>query len=100
MTLLTNALDAMDAIDDSGRLTLSAEERDGKVEVNITDTGRGLDRADEGRIFTYFFTTRPEKGGTGLGLPIARKIINGFGGEISFESQPGKGTTFTLHLPL
>jgi two-component system sensor histidine kinase FlrB len=64
----------------------------------VTDSGRGIEPAQQGRLFEPFFTTRAE--GTGLGLAIARGVARGHGGDISLESTPGKGSTFTLGLPV
>jgi len=68
------------------------------LEIKIADTGMGMNRAVREKVFDPFFTTR--QGGTGLGLTIAHRIIEAHGGTIGVESQPRKGTTFTLGLPL
>ncbi len=68
------------------------------VVVNIEDRGRGIPEEDMGRIFTPFFSSRPS--GTGLGLPLARKIIDLHGGRIAVESTPGQGSRFSVILPL
>jgi signal transduction histidine kinase len=70
------------------------------VEINITDTGIGISKKDQKSIYEYFYTTKPPGKGTGLGLPISRDIINNLGGSLSFESEPGEGTTFTVRLPV
>ncbi|QNN24497.1 two-component sensor histidine kinase [Planctomycetales bacterium ZRK34] len=70
--------------------------RDG-VEVHVIDTGPGIDPATIEKIFHPYFTTK--KGGTGLGLPTTRRIIEEHGGSIAVHSDPGQGTDFTLHLP-
>lgn len=70
------------------------------VEINITDTGVGISKANQKKIYEYFFTTKPPGKGTGLGLPISRDIIKNLGGSLSFESEPGEGTTFTVRLPV
>jgi two-component system sensor histidine kinase HydH len=64
----------------------------------ISNTGSGIPAEDQGRIFDLFFTTKPR--GTGLGLPICRRIVEDHGGSIAAESQPSQGTTFTVRLPL
>ncbi|MCG6879779.1 MAG: PAS domain S-box protein [Deltaproteobacteria bacterium] len=90
--------------DKRGRITLETYLDDtGKspmVEIKISDTGVGISRADQKKIYEYFFTTKPPGKGTGLGLPISRDIIKNLGGSLSFESEPGEGTTFNIRLPV
>ena len=69
-----------------------------EVVVEVIDDGRGIGKDDLTKIFHPFFTTRT--GGTGLGLPAVRRIARGHGGRIEVESSPGKGSRFTLHLPM
>lgn len=70
----------------------------GAVVVTIADTGCGMTPEVQGRLFTPFFTTKPIGDGTGLGLAICHRIIEGFGGTITFESRPGDGTRFHVSL--
>jgi two-component system sensor histidine kinase FlrB len=93
--LLKNAIQATDA---GGAVSLSARDDGGSVEFRVADTGRGIEASQHGRLFEPFFTTRAE--GTGLGLAIARGVARGHGGDITIESSPGKGSVFTLRLPL
>lgn len=93
--LLENAIQATGA---QGAVTLTVVENAGVVNFSVTDSGRGIEPAQQGRLFEPFFTTRAE--GTGLGLAIARGVARGHGGDISLESTPGKGSTFTLGLPV
>jgi signal transduction histidine kinase len=72
---------------------------DGRVAVEISDTGTGIPNELLGKIFEPFFTTKRTGEGTGLGLSICRGIINGLGGDISVRSELGKGSTFTVLLP-
>jgi signal transduction histidine kinase len=58
--------------------------------------GVGISKKDQKSIYEYFYTTKPPGKGTGLGLPISRDIIKNLGGSISFVSEPGEGTTFTV----
>lgn len=94
MHLLVNALDAMP---DGGEIQLSADRRNGKVDLSIRDTGLGMSDEQLKKIFDPFFTTKP--GGTGLGLSIVYRTVAEHGGEIGVESRPGSGTCFTLRLP-
>jgi two-component system NtrC family sensor kinase len=71
----------------------------GRVRVDISDTGHGIPPEALPRIFDPFFTTKPAGIGTGLGLSISHAIIQKMGGEMRVESQPGRGTTFSLLLP-
>jgi signal transduction histidine kinase len=68
------------------------------VQVRVIDTGSGIDAEQHKRIFEPFFTTKP--GGTGLGLYITHDIVKRHGGSLTVQSEPGRGTTFTVELPL
>ena len=89
--LLNNAIDAA-----KSSITISARPLDGFVEINIADDGAGIRREHLGKVFDPFFTTK--KGGTGLGLPICKKIVEDHGGSIKIKSAEGEGTTVTLLL--
>jgi signal transduction histidine kinase len=73
------------------------------VEVTVSDTGEGIRAQDIPRVFERFYRGEKSRnrgtGGAGLGLAIARGILHAHGGEIRVESEPGKGTQFTFHLP-
>ncbi len=99
MNMIINAAEAMDG---SGRLTLAARSNPVKkcVEVDFTDTGHGIGEENVERIFDPFFTTKEVGHGTGLGLAISYGVVKEHKGTISVESEIGKGTTFTVRLPL
>ncbi|MBX3379052.1 MAG: PAS domain S-box protein [Phycisphaeraceae bacterium] len=81
------------------RLWASAEDANRSVRLAVTDNGRGMTHAVQRRALDLFFTTKRRSMGTGLGLPLARKVAVRAGGEIEIKSEPGKGTTVTLVLP-
>lgn len=81
-------------------ITVSAFEQDERLIVEVTDTGEGIPESVRKRIFTPFFTTKPSGVGTGLGLSICQRIVKSLDGELTFESELGRGTTFRVKLPL
>ncbi len=95
LNLLINAIHAMP---EGGRITVSASMELGKARIDIADTGCGIAPATVDRIFEPFFTTRRE--GSGLGLAIVRKIVAQHGGDIAVSSEPGHGSCFTLYWPI
>ncbi|MFG0285730.1 MAG: sensor histidine kinase [Phycisphaerales bacterium JB039] len=74
------------------------DERRGIVAIHVADTGPGIDPKAAGRIFQPYFTTR--SGGTGLGLPTSRRIVEAHGGRLDFTSEPGKGAEFVAEFPV
>jgi nitrogen fixation/metabolism regulation signal transduction histidine kinase len=92
--LILNALDAMPA---GGTLRLNTAEKDGKVRIEVSDTGKGLTPEECSRLFTPYYTTKQL--GTGLGLAIVQSVISDHHGTISVSSEEGRGTTFRIDLP-
>ena len=85
-----------------GRITLSAADQGENVLISVSDTGPGIDPADLANVFDRFYradSSRQHDGGAGLGLSIARSLVELQGGRISVQSQPGQGTCFDIKLP-
>ncbi len=100
MVVLNLAQNAIHAMPDGGELHVKTLQRDDKVGIMFTDTGVGIKPADAAHIFEPFYSHRADgRKGTGLGLSICRSILLNYGGNISFESEPGKGSTFIVELP-
>jgi signal transduction histidine kinase len=95
---LNLVLNAIDAVDRDGSITLSVARRAEGVEVSVSDNGCGIAPEHAERLFTPYFTTK--KHGTGLGLFVTQRLVADHGGSITFESPPGQGTTFRVRLPL
>jgi len=96
LNILENALAAMPT---GGRLTIQIRGEEGRAQVAISDTGKGMSPEVQRLAFEPFFTTRSSSGGTGLGLSLAQEIVHRYGGTISLASREGVGTTFTLSFP-
>lgn len=92
--------DAVKGTDGRGRITVATRAEGTSVVVAVTDTGGGIPPHVRDRIFDPFFTTKEVGRGTGQGLAIARKIVLSHGGELTFETEVGRGTTFFLRLPI
>lgn len=102
INLLVNAMHAMSDNHDNRsahRVTIEANLSDEWICVEIRDTGNGIPPETMDRIFEPFFTTKPVGVGTGLGLSVSRDIVSELGGQISVDSKPGDGTTFSIYLP-
>ncbi len=105
LNLLLNALQAITrsgAGDGPREIILATERRqrpglEPEVVLRVTDTGPGMDEPTRERIFDPYFTTRP--GGTGLGLPTARRIVEGLGGQIEVHAEAGRGTSVAMVFP-
>jgi signal transduction histidine kinase len=103
--LLSNALDSYQDLEDTPssparQIIISAHATTTLITISVQDWGRGVQHSDLDQIFEPFFTTKRAGKGLGIGLAITKEIVEEeFGGRISVESQPGKGTTFTVELP-
>jgi len=99
--LLNLLANAADAVESSSVRTVRVRtwEREGKVHLEVSDSGPGIDPAIQGRLFEPFVTTKENGRGTGLGLSICKQIVESHGGSISVDSEPGKGARFTVALP-
>ncbi len=95
--LLNLILNAQQAMPDGGELTIQAAPSDEDVALTLIDTGKGMSADTLARAFQPFYSTR--EGGTGLGLPTTKRIVEAHGGTIQAESAPGTGTRFTIRLP-
>jgi len=99
--LITNAINYTN---EGGEIIVTAETDGKNIVVNVKDTGFGIDPAYHEKIFDKFFRVKNEKTryitGTGLGLPIVKGLLNDLGGSIRLESTPGKGSIFTVSLPV
>ncbi|MFQ3598317.1 MAG: ATP-binding protein [Chloroherpetonaceae bacterium] len=98
LNLITNAVHAVD--ERTGRITIKTMTQGNHVVVKVIDNGKGIPPENLKKIFDPFFTTKPVGQGTGLGLSIAYKIIEKHGGKIDVQSQVGRGTEFTITLPI
>ncbi len=95
--LMNLALNAQQAMPEGGLLELQTYSSESEVMLDLIDNGTGMDADKVEKIFQVFFSTKP--GGSGLGLPTARKIIQAHGGKISVATEQGRGTRFTICLP-
>jgi len=96
LNLIMNAIQAMNG---KGILTIECRQSGGNVQISVSDTGHGIEQENIEKIFNPFFTTKEPGLGTGLGLSIAHQIIYNMGGRITVESIPGEGTTFYILIP-
>jgi signal transduction histidine kinase len=97
IALATNAIDAMP---DGGELTLKTYRQANRIVIDVADTGTGIPSENMSKIFEPFFTTKEVGKGTGLGLSVCYGIISEHGGRLSVRSNPGRGTTFSIFLPV
>jgi PAS domain S-box-containing protein len=97
INLVMNAIHAMP---EGGTLQIAAAPDEGMVKLTVADTGHGIPQEVIAKVFEPFFTTKEFGKGTGLGLTVVKEIIEEHQGTIAVDSGPGKGTTFTIHLPV
>jgi signal transduction histidine kinase len=95
LNLMLNGVQAMG--EKGGDLILSASRNNGEAVIDVIDTGPGISADATQKIFQAYYSTK--KGGTGLGLPMTRRIVEEHGGRMSVSSEPGKGSDFAIHLP-
>jgi two-component system cell cycle sensor histidine kinase/response regulator CckA len=98
--LINLGLNAADAMAGSGTLEITAEIVGARLKLRVTDTGKGMDAPTRLRVFEPFFTTKAPGHGTGLGLSIVWGIVHAHGGTIEVASEVGRGSSFTIHLPV
>src|SRR5207253_1685824 len=94
LNLILNAIDATDA---GGRISVRAEAADATLLVHVQDDGAGIALEHRDRLFQPYFTTK--KHGTGLGLFVTRRLVQDHGGDVGFTCRPDAGTTFDVQLP-
>ena len=101
INLIKNAMEAMEQVEDK-KLFIWVHPADDPqfVVAEVTDNGEGIPPEVMDKIWVAFYTTKGDRGGTGLGLPACAKIVNQLGGKITVESIVGEGTTFSVHLPV
>ncbi len=95
--LMNLTLNAQQSMPDGGVLEIQTYFRNGCVHLDLIDTGIGMDERTRSKMYQTFFSSRA--GGSGLGLPTVRKIVEAHGGTIDCESEPGRGTHFSISLP-
>jgi len=91
-------INAQQAIGDGGELIIRTDKHDQCAVITVSDTGCGIEQNMLPHIFDAYYSSRPQ--GTGLGLPTAKKIVEAHNGQINVDSEPGKGTSFTIKLPM
>jgi signal transduction histidine kinase len=100
VNIINNAGQAMLEAHGRGKLVVRTRESGGMIQITFTDDGPGISSENLQRIFDPFFTTKAVGKGTGLGLSICYGIVQAHGGEIRASSEPGKGSTFVVEVPI
>lgn len=98
INILMNAVDALEGR--PGTITVTTQQKGNWLHASVADTGKGIPPEEREKIFEPFYTTKEVGKGTGLGLWVSYGIVKNFGGDIVVESTPGRGSTFTVQLPL
>jgi two-component system, NtrC family, sensor kinase len=98
--VLNLLINGIHAVNEDGHIIVTTRAREKHAEITVADSGCGISQENLNRIFTPFFSTKPQGKGTGLGLAICRGIVERLGGHISVDSEVGKWTVFKIHLPL
>lgn len=93
-------INASHAIEEKGDITMRSWQENDSIKFSVSDTGCGIPKQNLSKLFEPFFTTKEPGNGTGLGLSISYDIVRKHGGEMTVDSEAGKGTTFTVHLPV
>ena len=93
--IVRNAIEAVP--DNTGRVTITGRKTDGRIGILVSDNGPGIPSKMRRKIFDVMVTTK--KSGSGIGLPVTRQILEDMQGRLDLESEPGRGTTFTLWIP-
>jgi signal transduction histidine kinase len=96
--ILNLMINAQQAMNSGGDLIIRTDRNNENAVIQINDTGTGIKSEELPNIFNAYYSTRPQ--GSGLGLPTAKKIIEGHKGTIEVDSEVGKGTSFTIKLPI
>jgi len=97
---LNLVINARDAMPNGGVLEITSKVNDGQIVARVADTGEGIEQQNLWKIFDAFFTTKELGNGTGLGLSVCSKIVGQHGGQITVDSEVGKGSTFTVTFPI
>ena len=100
LNLFVNALDALEEVDHARRIDISLEQEGGFLVLRVQDNGAGMNQEELSSAADLFFTTKEVGRGTGLGLSIVHKIVHQHGGELQLESEPGRGFTAVIRLPV
>jgi len=101
VNLIGNAIHALlEKGRDDKHIELGTVRKDSEAEIRVEDNAGGISQEHQGKIFELFYTTKPPGKGTGLGLPISQNVVRSLGGEITFESKVGVGTTFRVRIPM
>jgi signal transduction histidine kinase len=96
--ILNLFINAQQAMSEGGELLIRTDRRQGGAVIQISDTGTGIAAEKLPLIFNAYYSSRPQ--GSGLGLPTAKKIVEAHNGSITVDSEQGKGTSFTITLPI